>query len=358
MSKTIARFGLYSILFLSLLAGSPASAQTPNSVSAQEQARKVQANQHYKRANRLNRRGMFLQALKLYRQAAALYPSYKIDLNIGGALDALARYPEAAEFFAQFLVNSRDAPDPVIAEARKRLTEIKTKICSIRIKGLVANATIQVDRITRGVTPMDLPIYLEPGTHRVVIAKKGFSTYTTHVVLKAGQHSPITLPLSSNLKEKKHKPPPPKVVKCPTCPPPPKVEPKPCPACVAAAPAITVSRKRTIGAWVALGIGSALAITGGVLFGLGVTDGNEAHEQYSAATDPQQISSHWADVKAAEKKYIAGEVLIGAAVASLAVSVYLFATRNRTAERPGKPVATVGLAPGHGGGMLSISADF
>ena len=350
MNKTISRLGTGLMLLVVLALWSPpALAQTP----AKERAQRVKANRLYKRANQLNRRGMFLQALKLYRRAAALYPSYKIDLNIGGALDALTRYPEAAEFFEQFLVNSRDAPDAVIDEARKRLVEIKTKVSSVRVKGLVPNATVQVNRITRGVSPMDLPIYLEPGTHRVAIAKKGFATYSTHLTLTAGQHVPITLPLTSNLKEKKKKPkPPPKKVECPTCPKPKTViKYQPCPRCPQTPPTVRISRTRTIVAWSALGVGAALAVAGGVLFGLGVTDGNAAHEAYGEATDPAEIAAHWDDVEAAEKKYIAGEVLIGAAVASLAVSIYFFATR--TEQRPAGSVARVGVSPR--GVSLSVS---
>ena len=131
---------------------------------------------------------MYVDALAKYRDARALFPSYKIDLNIGGVLDAMGRYTEAAVQFERFLISSRDAPELIIKAARERLTHLRTRLASVKVESLVQGAMINVSGKDAGKTPMDFPHYVSPGKHRVEVTKEGFLLSAEEVKLKPGQH--------------------------------------------------------------------------------------------------------------------------------------------------------------------------
>ncbi len=335
MSRAIGREWIVAAFLLVLCPSAAAPAQPgPPGMDQQVAKDRRRANVLYQGANRLNERGMYGPALKLYHQARRLYPSYKIDLNIGGVLDAMGRLTDAAAYFHRFLVNSTEAPEQIIEIARERLDELKEKTASVIVGGLVEGAAIKIDGVTRGLTPLVIPIYVTAGNHPVEVQKPGFASYKTKVSLKAGRHIRLKLPLNSSFIKKESIPEP---KKCPAA------QPRPAP------PGLKISRGKTIGAWVATGLGAALIVSGAVLHGVGTTQGNDAYELYMAATAPEEIRNHWDDVESNRTKVIAGQVLLGAAVAAAGTAIYLFATRTAK-EASGK----VTLSPGVGGASLHI----
>ena len=348
------RPGLVGLLLLQVCSSSAAWANDLDRQVAEDRRR---ANLLYQRANRLNERGMYGPALTLYHQARRLYPSYKIDLNIGGVLDAMGRITDAATYFHQFLVNSVEAPEEITRIARERLDELKQRTGSVTVSGLVDGAAVRIGGISRGLTPLVIPVYLEPGEYKVEVQKKGFETFATTVKLDNGQHVPLELPLDSAFIKKEAKEA--AATKCPECPAPrpspepPACTPGPVPTCEGVS---TFSRSRTIGAWTATGIGAALVVTGVTLYAVGMTRGNEAYEGYTSATAPADISAHWDDVESNSKLVIAGQVLLGAAAAAAGTAIYLFATRAREAPAPeSAEPGSVTLAPGLGGGSISVT---
>ena len=320
-----------------LLAATPAAAKpTP----------KQEAQTLYKRANKLFKRGMYLDALAKYRKARALYPSFKIDLNIGATLDALGRRTEAASYFERFLIQSTNAPQKITDAAKERLGELKSKLGSVRLTSMVEGATVSVDGKAVGKTPVELPIYLEPGAHELKLEHTGHQPLTRKMDLAAGQHE--TLDLSPRPEA------------------PPRPTPNPAPGVDEAEQRrlqeqAEVRRSKTLWAYTTLGVGAALAVTAAVLYGVGASQGGDAHEAYQAATEPAEIEAHYDDVEAAKTKLVVGHVMLGLAAASLGVSVYYFLTRP--AEERANPLGSastpgprVTLAPTLGG--LSLQGSF
>jgi tetratricopeptide (TPR) repeat protein len=324
------------LLFALILAATPAAAKpTP----------KQQAQTLYKRANKLFKRGMYLDALPKYRKARALYPSFKIDLNIGATLDAMGRRTEAASYFERFLIQSTNAPQKITNAAKERLGELKKKLGSVKLTSIVEGATVSVDGKAVGKTPMELPLYLEPGAHELKLEHTGHQPLTRKMNLAAGQHE--TLDLSPRPEAPPPPPPPPPVVD--------EAEQR------RLQEQAQVRRSKTLWAYTTLGVGAALAVTAAVLYGVGASQGGEAHEAYQAATAPEEIEAHYNDVEAAKTKLVVGHVMLGLAAASLGVSIYHFLTRP--AEERAAPVGSastpgprVTLAPTLGG--LSLQGSF
>ena len=308
-----------ALALLLLLIGSGSTlAATP-----EEQARDL-----FREANQLYARKMFLDALQKYRQARALYPSYKIDLNIGGTLDAMGRRTEAAVYFERFLSQSSSAPQEIIAAARGRLEQLYRKLGRVRVTTVVEGATVLADGLSVGTTPLDTAVYLEPGVHRLEARKAGARPGSRTVTVAAGQEMALDLSPDATASA---------------------------PAGATLTPAGTTAldpqlverrRRKTIWAWSALAAGGACALTAVVLYGVGGTQGNSASDTYHRATDPVQVERAWGDVQAAQNKVIAGHVLMGAAAVGLGLSLYEFLTRPAALERPAPRAALVPLVGG------------
>jgi tetratricopeptide (TPR) repeat protein len=294
---------------------------------AREADPKQRARVLFKQGNQLFKRGMYLDALAKYREARRLYPSHKIDLNIGTTLDSMGRRTEAARYFERFLVQSADAPEEIIAAARERLNQLKKKLCSVKVTSLINGATLGVDGKAEGKTPLELPVYLEPGRHEIVLDKDGYLPARRELELAPGQHEELDLSLEAEKPTTR-----PAVAAKP--PPPLPVDPE----------LVKRRRRRTIMAYGFLGAAGALAVTAGVLYGVGASQGSSAHDEYDRATDPDEIERHYYDVEAAKTKLVVGHVLIGAAAAAAGVGLYYLFTRPEV-ERRGPPAVSPVIGP-------------
>lgn len=121
-------------------------------------------------------------------------------------------------------------------------------------------------------------------------------------------------------------------------------------------------------AWTTLGAGAALAVTAGILFGLGASQGGSAHDSYMEAADAappdnvEAVGQHRSDIESARTKIVVGGVLMGLAAAGLGCSLYLFVKggSEREAEESSEEelAAAVGFVPSARGGALSIQGRF
>ena len=310
--------------------------------SAKEQARAL-----FKKGNERYDKGDYEAALKLYLKARVLYPSHKIDLNIGGALEKLGRHNEEAAHIDSYLRKAgKEEPETRVRRARRRLEEPKIKLASVLVSCLVRGALVELDGKPQGRTPLDARIYLKPGTHLFVLRKEDYHSDTRELVLTAGEHVKLdvsmrplpgvagTQPASQSTS-------------------------RPVPATrtqLAGTSDITLMKRhrtKTIWAYSALATGLALAATAGVLYGVGRSLGDEAHEQYMNAPSQPQMDLHWEDVEAANTKITIGHVCLGTAVAALGLSLYQFITRP-SANRAERITRVEGLMIPSGLGLSVI----
>jgi len=303
------------------------------SPAALAQTTKEKAAAIFREANALHSRGMYLDALKKYRQANKIFPSFKIDLNIGGTLDAMGRHTDAARYFERFLINSSAAPPEITKVAEKRLEELKRKVASLKLSCLQAGATVKVDGKSVGQTPLELRLYLKAGSHLLSVEKEGFVPFAKTLEVSAGVHGSLDVPLKKvGAADQQQK---------------------------GAEDLARQRRNKTLGAHITLGAAMALAVTASALYCAGMSQSREPQDLYRTATDPQEILAHWEDVQSANNTLIAGHVLAGTAAAALGVSIYLYLTRPDAGERPDTTSQpTLGLATGRNGAVVSFSTSF
>lgn len=366
LKRSLSRGWFVAILALLLLPASLAFGQR-----ARDQARVL-----FREGDKLFAKGDYAGALDWFQKAKALYPSYKIDLNIATTLVALGRLPEAAESYELFLRSpSGEIPKELLAVVSHSLEDLRRKLSAIEILCRHDGAAISVDAKSIGVTPRPIPIYVLPGAHLVEVKKAKLPPFRRSLELSAGEMLKVTVVFGVDDTQKQVKaptPPEPTETPVPTPPSEPEVATpapeKPAAPVPRSAPPETTdaapkpSRGRTIAAFTTLGVGVACLATAGALYGVGFTQKNAAYDDYQAARTQADIDGHWADVEKAHTLTIVGHVAAGVGAAALGVSLYLFLTRSPAAEAPPPRAAQrlpqVTLSASAHAAAVFVTADF
>jgi tetratricopeptide (TPR) repeat protein len=320
-------------LALALVVPTGAAARSP----------KEQAAGLLKEGSALYEQGDYAGALRKFEQAHGLYPSYKIVFNIATTLEYLGREAEAAQHFARFLaLAGPTASLDTIRAARSSLAKLEPRLGRLKLSCSEEGATVLVDGHRRGSTPLAQAIYLAPGRRTLRVEKAGFTPASRELTLAAGQLEQLTLQLQ----------PAPAAAAPPYPVQEPAAEVKEVPSPTPQDDGAQRRRTRSLWAYTTLGVGAALVVTASILYGVGASQGGEAHEAYTEATGRPgtslaEIDLHRADVEAARDKILAGNILLGAGLVALGVSTYLFLTRP--AERADEAFAGPLVVEGGGG---------
>lgn len=225
-----------------------------------------------------------------------------------------------------------------------------------------AGAKIEVDGVAAGTTPARVPV--APGKHTLRVAHPSREPANRTVEVSDGKDTVVALRLDLNPEEKER-----------------------------LAAAETRERERTQGevryqaelrahedrygsqiqarrtksilAYSSLAAGGALVVAAGVLYGLGVSQGSDAHESYEEATDSappgdlDALDRNRSDIESARTKMTVGTVLLALGVAGIGYSVYQLVTRPSVPEAPRRDIpVSLGLGPSAAGGSLSLSGTF
>lgn len=132
--------------------------------------------------------GDYLKALDLFQRAYALFPSPKILFNLGQVFRELGRIVDALDAYERFLRESAKGTESSLLDlARDQVVALKGKVATILVPVEEPGAAIFVDGKEVGITPMDVPYRVMPGTHAIEVRKGGFISATANVTLLAGQ---------------------------------------------------------------------------------------------------------------------------------------------------------------------------
>jgi tetratricopeptide (TPR) repeat protein len=163
------------------LVAAPADAQT-------DAQRKARAANLFRRGSALYSEGDFQGALQMLRAAQQIYPSQKVELSIGYALEKLGQLPEAAEIFARFLESALGKADRARAlEVERKLGRLRASLSRVSLSCRTAGALIEIDGAPVSRTPLKHEIYVRPGRHRLSVTHEGRVLYRQELSLKAGE---------------------------------------------------------------------------------------------------------------------------------------------------------------------------
>lgn len=159
----------------------------PGSDAAQVEAGRAAARAKLIEGDGLLKRGAYQDALAVFKDAYALFPSPKIHYNFGLALKGMGRNAEALEAFGRFLAEANDATPDVRARAATSRDELLARVGVVRVTAEVNGASILIDGREIGRTPHPGDIHLDPGPHMLTVDRgSGSPPFTQRLEVRAG----------------------------------------------------------------------------------------------------------------------------------------------------------------------------
>jgi hypothetical protein len=141
-----------------------------------------------KEGNRLLDAGHAEQALAKFREAHALVGGTKLQFNFAQAYRAMPGH-EADAYIAYglFLARSEGAASDLVAFARREQESLRRSLALVSVTTHPTGATVTIDGIARGNTPLPGPVVLMPGAHTLKLAKEGHRPSEDLWTLQPGQ---------------------------------------------------------------------------------------------------------------------------------------------------------------------------
>lgn len=177
-------------LLAAVVASTPVSAQGQPAVEAQQPGSGSgvdQAREHFLRGVELYREGDFRSAIIEFERAYEVAPNYKVLYNIGQAHHELQDYAAAHVAFERFLREGGDEINPVQRKkVEDEIRKLAGRVAKARIHVDVEGATILVDDVERGTTPLAAPLTVSTGRHKITIQKPGYIPQTKSVDVAGG----------------------------------------------------------------------------------------------------------------------------------------------------------------------------
>jgi len=132
--------------------------------------------------------GYFLESYELNPKSKALY-------NIGMCYRAQYDFKEAIETFRQYLLQEKKLPKKKRNEVEDLIMEMESSLAQITVIVNENAARIVVDSEEAGLSPLQIILEVNPGTHDIEAVKDGFFTAKETVVVNGGENTVVSLTL-------------------------------------------------------------------------------------------------------------------------------------------------------------------
>lgn len=163
--------------------------------SAQEQeADKVRAKQMFEQGVSQYESARFAEALESFQEAYRLKPHPLVRVNIANCYDKLGRPVEAVFNFELFLESGAGSAAQK-SEIKEALKTLKKRIGKLVLLVSPDGARVKIDDADERVAPINEPIALEAGKHKVVAELDGYETAAREVEVKGEATTEVSLRL-------------------------------------------------------------------------------------------------------------------------------------------------------------------
>jgi len=168
------------VALLAVASPGRAAADEPGDAKAVARAKLVEGGD-------LLRAGEYSGALTRFQEAYDLVHSPKIQYNFGLAYMGLGRRADAIEAFETFLNEALDATPDLRANAERYRSTLATQTGALVVTSDTDGAEVSIDGRSRGVTPLQTSIRLDPGPHQLVLEKAGLPPFAEKLTIEAGR---------------------------------------------------------------------------------------------------------------------------------------------------------------------------
>jgi hypothetical protein len=182
-SSRIRRAGGIALAFLLTAARAQAQvASTPSSVASSD------ARAHFERGVTFYNESDFSAALVEFKRAYALAPAWQVLFNIGQSYFQLRNYADALVTLTHFLDEGQDrVPEARRAVVDAERADLANRVGHAKIACNRAGATIAIDSVEVGVTPLSEPLLVSVGVRKVTAALPGGLPLEQEVSIPAGE---------------------------------------------------------------------------------------------------------------------------------------------------------------------------
>jgi hypothetical protein len=186
-------------------------------------------------------------AVAAFREAYSHGQNPAALFNVGVALRALGRYVEAREAFTSLLGDHGSIGDDLAARARTMLQEADARIATLVVEGPVGCELVLDGRETGTTADAAREIAVDAGEHHLRASCEGLEEFVWSREVEAGERVSVVIVAA-------------------------EARPAPDDTAMTAAPADVSAHGPGAAPWVVLAIGAAVAVAGGVLFGVAIAD--------------------------------------------------------------------------------------
>jgi PEGA domain len=150
----------------------------------------------FREGGRLVGQQRWAEAEGKFISAFALNPTYDVANNLGQTQFRIGKHRDAAKHLAYAvlhwpLIGKKDARDLAV----KRLDEVKKQVGTLNVSTSAPGADVSLDGATIARSPLDLPLFVDPGPHALVAKLAGFDDARVEVNIGRGQTQDVSLPL-------------------------------------------------------------------------------------------------------------------------------------------------------------------
>lgn len=323
MSIARPRIRLGDIALVALLGGIVAA---PSQAWAQEEG--TAAAEAFREGLRLYGQEDYAGARASFEQAYSAQPDARVLANIADCLVHEGDVAQAVMTYRRFLAEAgAEVPAPARRLVERRVQDLRPQVCDLRVTAEPAGASVLVDGVETGTAPVEAPVAVSPGEHRVEVRLAGHGTVTRTVQARAGGDLEVSVVLEPVREEP---------------PPPPEVEP-PRPAGPQTPPPTALGRGPLL--WTGIGLTAALAIGGTITGVLALSRQSEYEDPHTSVDRRRALYDDRATLPLLTDVLLDSAIVTGLATAGL----FLFAgPSDDTDERQSITTVTPRLVRGGG----------
>jgi PEGA domain/Tetratricopeptide repeat len=183
------------LMVTSVVAAAPHKKKPPKPPVAKDEKTPEQkeADRHFKSGVALFNEQKFAEALAEFERAYEIAPAPIVLYNIATCHRELSQYSEAVKYYRRFLDEGADkAPADRIIAAKAELDGILQRIARLTVAA-PDGAEIFVDGQSVGTMPLDMPLIVAPGEHKVVVHLEAKKDADKNLHVASGDEVSVTL---------------------------------------------------------------------------------------------------------------------------------------------------------------------
>jgi PEGA domain len=173
-----------------------ASGQTPTAEPAVEDAR-ARAAARKKVGDEAMEALRFADALQAYNDAYAVTNNVALLYNMGRALEALNRFPEALEKLTAFDASASADLKARVPRLSQLIADLRKRVATLVIQTNVEGARIYVRNVVVGKSPLTQPLALVAGSAEIEIDAEGYFPAKKTLDLEGGSEQTVSFDLFS-----------------------------------------------------------------------------------------------------------------------------------------------------------------